>query len=450
MVAVKLIPHLLAFFGMVVILARGYATRRSQVKVASATGFTAGVVGTALLAVSFSSSLTYAAIKSVLGVAFFLFWAIAVTAVYRATARRATAGFWGERFFASAPCALGISGLCALTAGAVCGCLLTNAGSGGAHLLLLLPASLAVGYLLAWGAQAVETKLPASLKVTQLGMLAGGVSLLLFSASSLPRLDLFSPLSMKVMKGVHDFVHQSMESVLIPDHLFVKPVVWKFLGFLFGKEVGFWGGMVIWFTPCLLIALAVGSRRLPSVAHIRQGAERRKVLAGALRDQRLQLLMPLFSLAVFAVAAYQSSFPSVEYWDPKPLPVAANQAGEIVIPKKGEVNLEDGNLHKFLYKQGGREARFFVLMTPAGQLTVDLDACAICKPDGYGQAEGTVICYYCKTLIPLETVGKPGGCNPVPVAFKEKGDGVVIDGMTLINTWGATVQATSRAKEGGK
>ena len=81
---------------------------------------------------------------------------------------------------------------------------------------------------------------------------------------------------------------------------------------------------------------------------------------------------------------------------------------------------------------------------------MDLDACAICKPDGYGQAEGTVICYYCKTLIPLETVGKPGGCNPVPMAFTVKEDGVHIDGMTLINTWGNTVQSTTRIKEGGK
>jgi uncharacterized membrane protein len=89
-------------------------------------------------------------------------------------------------------------------------------------------------------------------------------------------------------------------------------------------------------------------------------------------------------------------------------------------------------------------------MTPAGKLTVDLDACAICKPDGYGQTEGTVICYYCKTLIPLETVGKPGGCNPVPVPFTEKEDGVHIDGITLINSWLNTVQATARIKEGGK
>jgi uncharacterized membrane protein len=160
--------------------------------------------------------------------------------------------------------------------------------------------------------------------------------------------------------------------------------------------------------------------------------------------------MPLFSVVMFAAAAYQSTFPSIEYWDPKPVPISADQAGEIIIPKKGEINLEDGKLHKYLFRQGEREARFFVLMLPTGQLTVDLDACAICKPDGYGQTEGSVICYYCKTLIPLETVGKPGGCNPVPVRFTENGDNVVIDGMALINTWSTTVQATAGVKEGGK
>ena len=161
--------------------------------------------------------------------------------------------------------------------------------------------------------------------------------------------------------------------------------------------------------------------------------------------------MPVLALMVCAAAVYRSRVPSVEYWDPKPLPVTASPAGEIFIPRSGEVDLEDGKLHKFLYKQGGKEARFFVLMTPQGELTVDLDACAICKPDGYGQAEGTVLCYYCVTLIPLETVGKPGGCNPVPVPFTEKEDGVRIDALTLINTWSGTVQSTgSKVKEVGK
>ena len=252
------------------------------------------------------------------------------------------------------------------------------------------------------------------------------------------------------MKFAHDFVHQFFESMLIPDHLFIRTYLWGYIGLLFGKEVGFWGGLLIWFTPVVLILLAIRFELLPSVAHIRQGAQRRKLLAAAIRQRRYRMVIPSLALLVFGAAAYRSSFPSVEYWDPKPVPVSASPAGEIFIPKKGEIDLEDGKLHKYLFKQGGKEARFFVLMTPAGQLTVDLDACAICKPDGYGQAEGTVICYYCKTLIPLETVGRPGGCNPVPIPFTVKEDGVHIDGMTMINIWGNTVQTTTRAKKEGK
>jgi len=412
-------------------------------------GFVIGVVGAFILLGSFPGSFSFGIIKSALGVSFLLLWGVSVATIYLSTGRRAAIS-GGGRFVNTKLGAGVVSGLAGIVAGAVCACRLTGTGGNALAVVLLALAAGALAYALVFAARAVDRLLPASFTVSMSGMLAAVVALLLFSSSSILRLDLFSPLSMKVMKGVHDFVHQFMESILIPDHLFVRPVVWKYIGFLFGKEVGFWGGMVIWFTPAVLIAMAIHFERLPSVAHIRQGAQRRRLLAAAIRVQRFRLVIPVLSLVIFSAAAYQSSFPSVEYWDPKPLPVSASQAGEIVIPKKGDVNLEDGKLHKYLFKQGDSEVRFFVLMTPAGKLTVDLDACAICKPDGYGQAEGSVICYYCKTLIPLETVGRVGGCNPVPVPFTEKADTVVVDGMTLLNSWSATVKATARVKEGGK
>jgi hypothetical protein len=445
MIAWKLIPHLLSWAAILLVMLRGFPERRPAVMKACMAGFAVGVVGTFVLFRSFPGTLPFASIKSALGVSFFLLWAYSVTAIYRSTGPSAP-NFRGAWFGNTLLCAAVCAGVSSVVAGGVTVCRIP--GGDGTPLAFVLIA-LAAGAL-AYGAWVTERALPPSFTVSSSGMVTAVVSLLLFSSSSILRLDLFSPLSMKVMKGIHDFVHQFMESILIPDHLFVRSVVWKYIGILFGKGVGFWGGMVIWFTPAFLISLAINFERLPSVAHIRQGAQRRKLLAEAIKAQRFRLAAPLFSVVVFAAAAYQSSFPSTEYWDPKPIPVSANQAGEIIVPKKGEVNLEDGKLHKYLFKQGGREARFFIMVTPAGELTVDLDACAICKPDGYGQAEGSVICYYCKTLIPLETVGKPGGCNPVPVPFAEKGDSVVVDGITLINSWGATVQATARVKEGGK
>ena len=443
MSALKLIPHLLSWALLVFVLLRGFSGNRSTPFTAGNAGFIGGAAGALFL--SGSANLLFGIIKSALGVGFLLLWVISVVAIYRSTGRGVTI-LRAERFLTTPFCAGTAALLAGMVAGAVSACKLQGTGNPVLGGFLLVLAAIALSFAVRLLARLV----PASFTMSPAGMASGGVALLLFSASSILRLDLFSPLSMKVMKGVHDFVHQFMESILIPDHLFVRPIVWKLIGLLFGKEVGFWGGMVIWFTPAVLISLAIYLQRLPSVAHIRQGAQRRKLLAAAIGKQRVLLVTPLASVAILGAAAYQSSFPTVEYWDPKPIPVAASPAGEIFIPKKGEIDLADGKLHKYLFKQGEREARFFVLMGSSGQLTVDLDACAICKPDGYGQAEGSVICYYCKTLIPLDTVGKPGGCNPVPVQFTERADGVALDAVTLVNSWSATVRATAGAKEGGK
>jgi hypothetical protein len=447
MPALKLIPQLLAWWALVVVLLRGFPGRRRLAAGAACAGFVAGVAG---VLVSFDSfpALPFGVARSLLGGSFLILWGVAVAAWYRSTGR-GRAPRHGATLRERPLAAGSASFLFALSAGAVCACRLPGAGADA--LPLLAPWLLVLaGLLLAAAALECERLLPCAISVSFPGLIAALVALLLFGSSFMIRLDLFSPLSMKVMKGTHDFVHQFMESILVPDHLFLQPAIWGYIGLLFGKGVGFWGGMAIWFTPVLLVLLANRCEPLARVSHIRQGALRRKLLAQALRERNLHQVVPAFAMVLFAAAAYQSSNPSVEYWDPKPIPVTANAAGDILIPKKGEVDLADGKLHKYLYRQGGRTARFFVIMTPSGKLSVDLDACAICKPEGYGQAEGAVICYYCKTLIPLDTVGKPGGCNPVPMAFTEKEDSVHLDGMALINAWTSTVQTTTSKKEGGK
>jgi hypothetical protein len=446
MVALKFIPLLLSWVGIVLVLLRGFPGRRSIVTATSISGFVIGVAGAFILFRSLPGTIPFGIIKSALGVSFLLLWGISVAAIYRSTGQ-GVATSWGERLVNTSICAGTGALLTGIIAGAVCACRIPGPDANITALLFLV----LVAGILTYFALAVEKMLPASLTVSPSGMPAAVVALLLFCSSSILRLDLFSPLSMKVMKFAHDFVHQFMESMLIPDHEFIQSYLWRYIGLLFGKEVGFWGGLFIWFTPTLLLLLAVQLERLPPVAHIRQGAQRRKLLAAAIRERSFRAVMPLIALMFFVAAAYQSRFPNVEYWDPKPIAVTATPSGEIIIPKKGDFDLEDGKLHKFLFKQGAKESRFFVLLGPAGRFTVDLDACAICKPGGYGQTEGMVICYYCVTLIPLETVGKPGGCNPVPIAFTEKDDGIHVNALTLINEWSNTVQSTtSKVREGGK
>lgn len=445
MVLVKLISQFISWAAIVLVLLRGYPGRRPIVSAACIAGFALGLAGGGILIRAFTGELPFWIIRGVVAGSLIFFWGVSVAAFYRSTGRRYVRTR-DEHFVASPIYAGAFSLISGILMGWLCASRLPVTDNPVSMYMIVALA----GAALALAAYVPEKLLPAEITVSQAGLAAVVVSFFLFCCSTMPRLDLFSPLTMKVMKFTHDFVHQFFESMLIPDHLFIRSYLWDYIGFLFGNSVGFWGGLIIWFTPVVLVILAIQFERLPLVAHIRQGAERRKLLAAAIRERRFRLVIPVIALMIMAAAVYKSRYPTVEYWDPKPLPVSADPSGEIFIPKKGEVNLEDGKLHKYLFKKGGKEARFFVLMTPQGKLTVDLDACAICKPDGYGQAEGTVICYYCKTLIPLETVGKPGGCNPVPINFTEKEDGVRIDGITLINDWGNTVQATTRIKEGGK
>ncbi|HEY6871676.1 MAG TPA: DUF2318 domain-containing protein [Geobacteraceae bacterium] len=440
----KMIPFLLSWGAMLLVLLRRFSAHRRTAIAAGIVGYACGEAGAWLLFHLYSAEVAVGVMKSAVGVGFLLLWSAAVIAIYRSTGR----GFpsWGESVGRTKVFAGGIALAAGVLMGGIVACRLAGTGSG---TIACFVAALAA-VVLAGAAFVVEEKLPDLFTVSPAGAMAALVSLLLFTSSSIIRLDLFAPLSMKVMKFAHDFVHQFFESMLIPDHLFIRSYLWGYIGLLFGKGVGFWGALAIWFIPVLLILLSVNLERLPPVAHIRQGAKRRKMVAAAIENRRLRLVVPALSCVVFSLAVYRSTFPAVEYWDPKPVPVTAAANGEIVIPKKGEVDLEDGKLHKFLYRQNGNQARFMAVMTPEGKLTVVLDACAICKPDGYGQAEGSVVCYYCKTLIPMDTVGKPGGCNPVPVPFTEKEDGVHLDAVALVNTWTTTVQSTTRVKEEGK
>jgi uncharacterized membrane protein len=79
------------------------------------------------------------------------------------------------------------------------------------------------------------------------------------------------------------------------------------------------------------------------------------------------------------------------------------------------MDVMDGMVHKFSLLMDGETVVLLAVRKPDGKLAVCLDACEICPPDGYGQSEDEVVCIYCKTPIPIETLGRAGGCNPIPL-----------------------------------
>ena len=80
--------------------------------------------------------------------------------------------------------------------------------------------------------------------------------------------------------------------------------------------------------------------------------------------------------------------------------------------------LQDDKLHRYAYtSEQGIEVRFIAIKKSEGSYGVGLDACDICGPTGYFERNGEVICKLCDVVMNKGTIGFPGGCNPVPVAY---------------------------------
>jgi hypothetical protein len=94
--------------------------------------------------------------------------------------------------------------------------------------------------------------------------------------------------------------------------------------------------------------------------------------------------------------------------------------------------VEDGHLHRFAHlTKEGTEVRFIVIKKNATAYGVGLDACNVCGPTGYYERDDQVVCKMCDVVMNKQTIGFPGGCNPVPLEFTVK-DGVLAVEVALL------------------
>jgi len=97
-------------------------------------------------------------------------------------------------------------------------------------------------------------------------------------------------------------------------------------------------------------------------------------------------------------------------------------AGDIRIPV---APVSDGHLHRFTADVSGRATRFLVIRSSAGLKTA-FDACEICGTEGYNEVGGNVVCLHCDANMNIPTIGKGGGCNPMPLPSRVDGDALVV------------------------
>ncbi len=77
-------------------------------------------------------------------------------------------------------------------------------------------------------------------------------------------------------------------------------------------------------------------------------------------------------------------------------------------------------------KENGTEVRFWLYQKPDGKMATVFDACEICGAVGFYKGPNGVVCKNCAAPINPQSVGMPGGCNPIPLKAQVTSDAVII------------------------
>jgi FTR1 family protein len=91
----------------------------------------------------------------------------------------------------------------------------------------------------------------------------------------------------------------------------------------------------------------------------------------------------------------------------------------------------DGDLHRFSAIENGTEIRFWLYQKPDGKIATVFDACEICGAVGFYKTKTGVVCKNCSAPINPQSVGTPGGCNPIPLKAEVTADAVIIQEADL-------------------
>jgi FTR1 family protein len=97
--------------------------------------------------------------------------------------------------------------------------------------------------------------------------------------------------------------------------------------------------------------------------------------------------------------------------------------GQVSIPLQ---QLYDGDLHRFEANENGTEIRFWLYQKPDGKIATVLDACEICGAMGFYKRQNGVVCKNCASPVNPQSIGMPGGCNPIPLQAQITADSVII------------------------
>ena len=170
-----------------------------------------------------------------------------------------------------------------------------------------------------------------------------------------------------------------------------------------------------------LMVLFEVKRREP-VAVPTSPAERRKA-AWTARRERLWMASVYASSFVFIVLVTAEFIYAKSVSALSPAKEVTFVNGQVSVPLK---EIYDGDLHRYQAQENGVTVRFWLYQKPDGKVATVLDACEICGAVGFYKQGNSVICKNCAAPINPQSVGMPGGCNPIPLKAEITADSVII------------------------
>jgi high-affinity iron transporter len=151
-------------------------------------------------------------------------------------------------------------------------------------------------------------------------------------------------------------------------------------------------------------------------------AERRKAVWSA-RRERLWMASVYASAFVFIVLVTAEFIYTKSVSALSPATEVTFVNGKVSIPL---TQVQDGDLHRYSAQENGTTIRFWLYQKPDGKIATVLDACEICGAVGFYKGPNGVVCKNCAAPINPQSVGMPGGCNPVPLKAQVTPDAIII------------------------
>ena len=178
--------------------------------------------------------------------------------------------------------------------------------------------------------------------------------------------------------------------------------------------------VTIFALAALMVLFEVKRRESAPVAD--SAAARRKAVWTA-RRERLWMVSVYASSFVFIILVTAEFIYAKSVSALSPATEVTFVNGQVAIPLQ---QLYDGDLHRYQAKENGVEVRFWLYQKPDGKIATVLDACEICGSLGFYKRQNSVICKNCAGPILPQSVGTPGGCNPIPLQAEITADSVIV------------------------